>query len=533
MLVSLTNRQSDLNERTPFHPARSRRSHRGSGRWLATLALVAFAGCSNFRMPSWFENGFLDPRQVGDYRNGKTNEILSVMSLLEEPDELAEAEEPTAADLEPRYTEAKIGPGDILRVTIYELQAPGVASEQQIQVRPSGYETLPTVGPVKIAGLTPRGLELEIKRKLHDEQILENADVQVALLRSESQQFTVVGSIAQPGNYPLTRPDYRLMNAIGAVGGIPTQVDTIYIFRKTDDATPDSAVVAPDAQARGHRLWSESRYTLSDVGGGVGGPVRLAQAAPRQNELDRLESSPTAPSAASPVYDPATGEWKVVEPFNPGAASQPTSPPTSQPMPTTVPVSPNTPTTMPGKEGGPETQDSNVRIIAIPAKALLAGDPKYNVVIRPQDLIRVRIPNIGQYYMGGNVQNPGPYSLDGRQLTVKQALVSAGGFGPLAEPSRANLVRRISKDEEQTIQIDLDAIMSGDTPDFYIRPNDTINVGSTPIHLFLAVLRNAFRMSYGFGFVYDRNFADSDTFSAREAVRQRQLQEAQLRGLPI
>src|SRR5690606_19884676 len=101
--------------------------------------------------------------------------------------------------------------------------------------------------------------------------------------------------------------------------------------------------------------------------------------------------------------------------------------------------------------------------------ALLAGDPQYNVVIRPRDVIRVPLPNAGEYYVGGNVQNPGTYQLTGRQVTVKQAIVSAGGFGPLAEPSRANLVRRLAGDEEQTIQIDLDAILSGETPDFYLR----------------------------------------------------------------
>ncbi|MCB9856678.1 MAG: polysaccharide biosynthesis/export family protein [Phycisphaerales bacterium] len=494
----------------------------------AFCLVLVLAGCSkDFRIPSWINNGFLDPSQAGNYRNGKTTEILSVMSLLEEPDELIDAEEPSAEDLEPMYVEPKLNAGDILRVSIFELLAPGVTSEQQFQVRSSGEETFPSLGPVRIAGLTPRELELELKRLLSERQILDNADVQVSVLRSEGQQFTIVGSIQQPGNYPITRPDYRLMNAVGAVGGLPTQVDTIYIFRRDEGAPPSSGASMGDAQARRKGLWSDQNYTLSDMGRGPNGPTRVAQAGPRNSELDRLESGPIGGPAAEPVFDPTTGEWKVVE-----STKIPSIAP-ARPMPTTVPVTPNTPTTMPDEEISPEMGGSDVRIIAIPAKALLAGDPKYNVVIRPGDLIRVRIPNIGQYYMGGNVQSPGPYQLDGRALTVKQALVSAGGFGPLAEPSRANLVRRISKDEEQTIQIDLDAIIAGDTPDFYVRPNDTINVGSTPIHIFLAVLRNAFRMSYGFGFVYDRNFADSDTFSAREQTRQRELQESQLRGLPI
>jgi len=46
-------------------------------------------------------------------------------------------------------------------------------------------------------------------------------------------------------------------------------------------------------------------------------------------------------------------------------------------------------------------------------------------------------------------------------------------------------------------------------------------------------LRNAFRFSYGMGFVYDRNFADSDTFTAKEQIRARERLERQAKGLPI
>ena len=31
----------------------------------------------------------------------------------------------------------------------------------------------------------------------------------------------------------------------------------------------------------------------------------------------------------------------------------------------------------------------------------------------------------------------------------------------------------------------------------------------------MATARNAFRMAYGFGFVYDRNFADIDSYDAK------------------
>ncbi len=56
--------------------------------------------------------------------------------------------------------------------------------------------------------------------------------------------------------------------------------------------------------------------------------------------------------------------------------------------------------------------------------------------------------------------------------------------------------------------IDLEKIANGTQPDFFIKPNDVINVGTHGLSRWLAVLRNAFRATYGFGFVYDRNFED-------------------------
>jgi polysaccharide export outer membrane protein len=60
--------------------------------------------------------------------------------------------------------------------------------------------------------------------------------------------------------------------------------------------------------------------------------------------------------------------------------------------------------------------------------------------------------------------------------------------------------------------VDLDKIASGEQPDFFIKPNDLINVGTHPTSRWRAILRNAFRATYGFGFVYDRNFAYRDYY---------------------
>jgi hypothetical protein len=155
------------------------------------------------------------------------------------------------------------------------------------------------------------------------------------------------------------------------------------------------------------------------------------------------------------------------------------------------------------------------RIIRIPADKLVGGEPRYNIVIWPGDNINVPVDIIGEFCIMGNVNNQGFINITGRPMTLKMAIAAAGGLGPLAWPKRCEVVRRISKKREEIVMVDLDKIAMGEQPDFFIKPNDLINVGTHPTARWRAVLRNAFRATYGFGFIYDRNFADRDFGTAR------------------
>lgn len=150
------------------------------------------------------------------------------------------------------------------------------------------------------------------------------------------------------------------------------------------------------------------------------------------------------------------------------------------------------------------------RVIKIPAAKLLAGDPRYNLVIKPGDTIHVPVDIIGEFCIMGNVNYRGYIPITGRPMTLKMAVAAAGGLGSLAWPKRCEVIRRVSEDKEEIVMVDLDKIALGEQPDFFIKPNDLINVGTHATARWRAILRNAFRATYGFGFVYDRNFADRD-----------------------
>jgi polysaccharide export outer membrane protein len=148
------------------------------------------------------------------------------------------------------------------------------------------------------------------------------------------------------------------------------------------------------------------------------------------------------------------------------------------------------------------------RIIRFDVKALQSGDPTQNVVLRDGDIVTIPSPGIGDFYLVGEVARPGVYSLTGRKITLLQSIAAAGGLTAVAVPWRTELVRRISEGEEEIIYVDLAKISRGEVPDFYIQPEDVIRVGTDQGAIYNAVIRNAFRATYGLGFVYDMNFAD-------------------------
>lgn len=149
-----------------------------------------------------------------------------------------------------------------------------------------------------------------------------------------------------------------------------------------------------------------------------------------------------------------------------------------------------------------------VQILAVDLEKLKQGDPRWNIVIRDNDVIQVPVLEVGEFYVGGEVGRPGVYSLTGRKVTVKMAMIAAGNLSPLAWPSNSVLVRRIGQNQEIMVPLHLDLIMRGQEPDIFLKPDDQILVGTHIAAPFLAVARNAFRMTYGFGFIYDRNYAE-------------------------
>jgi polysaccharide export outer membrane protein len=154
------------------------------------------------------------------------------------------------------------------------------------------------------------------------------------------------------------------------------------------------------------------------------------------------------------------------------------------------------------------------RIIEIPFQRLKQGESSYNVVIRPKDRIYVAEPRAGVIYIDGEISRPGVYSMPASgKLTLSRLVAAAGGLGPLAIPERVDLTRIVGEDREASIRLNLGAIRKKTEPDLYLKPDDHIIIGTDFWAVPLAVFRSGLRMTYGFGFLLDRNFGN-DVFGA-------------------
>ncbi|MBX3354293.1 MAG: polysaccharide biosynthesis/export family protein [Phycisphaeraceae bacterium] len=158
----------------------------------------------------------------------------------------------------------------------------------------------------------------------------------------------------------------------------------------------------------------------------------------------------------------------------------------------------------PSRYSGPPT-----RVIEIPYDQLINGVPGLDIVIRPGDMIYADAGDRGVVYIDGEVNRPGVYQLpEGGRLTVSRLIAAAGGLNQIAIPQRCDLIRKVGEDREAVIRINVAAIRNRGEPDIYCKPDDHVIIGTNFWATPLAVIRNGFRMTYGFGFLLDRNFGN-------------------------
>jgi polysaccharide export outer membrane protein len=477
------------------------------------------------------------------------------------------AEEPRPADVVPREQDYTFSSGDVIRISIFELLQEGYPYLDNFIVSESGNISIPEIGQIQALGLTESQLEDEIRQALSP-GILKSPSVTVSLVSSESRVFTILGDgVGRPNRYPIPRYDFRLLDAIATAGNAAQfNVSYVYVARRqtgqeqtadisfrpvksssdmnqptggiqeTNNKLPEEVnegqmleviepsiitsqlVIAPAEMVTGKELEElanpDGTTAKEESGTELGVGKVMPQTQQDSGKIEWIfkdgkwvpvqieaEAKSPEPQGGTEIKMPLAPERQELQEKNVQAQSK---------KPSTPSKPPSAGQALPERYGWEDVQGAGVqsRVIKIPKDKLYGGDPRYNIIVKPGDTITVQLDVVGEFYVLGNVTNQGIINLTGRPMTLKMAIAAAGGLGQLAWPKKCEVIRRIGEKKEEIVMIDLEKIANGTQPDFFIKPNDVINVGTNGMARWLAVLRNAFRATYGFGFVYDRNFAD-------------------------
>jgi polysaccharide export outer membrane protein len=543
--------------------------------WVAIVACgMLVGGCSTLQEAFQTDKyRFFAPNDVIRPPEGgqSINPILPSIGPADTAQELyPNATFPKGADLEYTDTDYVLGPSDVVNISILDLFYEGVETPLQRTISETGYISLPLVPyRMRAEGLTAQDLQNAIIEAYRTD-VLKEPVVSVTIVARRQAVFSMVGAVDLPGRYPIMRRDTRLLDALAmAQGVVQTNIDYIYVIRQSPPVRvasepsgtvpdPSRAPLTPGelpplppeapAEPSGEALPQVPQPTPPQAvppapetepgeidlekalrelgtlegpqpGGAATQPVQPAEMTPHLTELAELvggqsgqippDQVPSLSKGSSPrfVYT-AEGFVRV---------DQQAGEPSSQPQ-----------AALPFGAEGAAAEDLEdpfgwrkvdkaglSRVIAIDYSALQAGDPLQNIVVRENDIVQVPVHNFGEFYVMGEVLRPGVYSLTARQLTVKQAIAAAGNLGPLAWPKNAVLYRRIGSGQEEVVPLDVEAIFNSQEPDVFLKANDIIAVGSDIRTTFFAVMRNAFRLTYGFGFIYDRNFGAGELNSLR------------------
>ena len=124
----------------------------------------------------------------------------------------------------------KLVPGDKLRIEVYKDQA----LSQSLQIRPDGKITLPYVGDIAAAGLTPTALRDSIVQSL--KEYIASPTVTVIVVETQPQTISVMGEVNSAGTQPL-RHQMTILEALAAAGGFSDFANTKNILIKRHTKT--------------------------------------------------------------------------------------------------------------------------------------------------------------------------------------------------------------------------------------------------------------------------------------------------------
>ncbi len=297
----------------------------------------------------------------------------------------------------------RIGPNDELAINV--LDAPDLCNAYRVAA--DGKISIPLLGTIKAAGLTPRELELVLQALLR-RTYMKDPRVAVTVVEMQSHSVSVLGAVKTPGVFQI-RGTKTLLEMLSMAGGLaPDAGDAVLVMR--------------------------------------GGSADFAH-----NKNDQIQTV-------------KAGAVHVADGNSEGALSA--------------------------------DKTNNENTIKVSLKRLLdTGNPEYNVLVYPGDIVKVK--TAGFVYVVGDVNRPGGFPVqDNEHMTVLQAIALGSGLAQDAAKDKARIIRVAQNGEQVELPIRLSKILSGKSPDLPLRPKDILfipksgakSAGRSLVHTFTQMI---------------------------------------------
>lgn len=211
------------------------------------LALLMLSGCTVFpgtHLSTSDKNNVEDEKSETDYSAAVNVYALTPQKVVEYQVKKAAAQSNPELESQIANYEYRVGPGDILNITIWdhpELTIPAgsyrSSSESGNWVHADGTIFYPYIGTVEVAGKTVREIRIDVSKRLR--RFIESPQVDVNVAAFRAKKTYVTGEVDKPGQQAITNIPLTLLDAVNRSGGLSENADwrNVTLTRKGKEET--------------------------------------------------------------------------------------------------------------------------------------------------------------------------------------------------------------------------------------------------------------------------------------------------------
>lgn len=137
-------------------------------------------------------------------------------------------------NLHKRKEDYKLGPDDIIEVSIFEWEVSNENKKVEVRVSEEGTIILPLLGVFHVSSKSIQHTIGAIEQRLKERKILSVPQVSVRIKEFRSKKISIVGAVKDPGLFYLRRNVTTLLDVLSLAGGVRDDAGyIIYVLKKT------------------------------------------------------------------------------------------------------------------------------------------------------------------------------------------------------------------------------------------------------------------------------------------------------------